>query len=82
MFFETLAELDDSNLAHRGGAEGLAFAREHARAFLRRGGASRAEALDDAWAIHRAFVARRLSPGGCADMLSAACLLDRLGAIA
>ena len=82
VFFETLAELDDSNLAHRGGTEGLAFAREQARAFLRRGGAAHAGALDDAWSIHRAFVARRLSPGGCADTLSAACLLDRLGAIA
>jgi triphosphoribosyl-dephospho-CoA synthase len=82
VFFETLAELDDSNLAHRGGTEGLEFAREQARAFLLRGGAARAEALDDAWAIHRAFVARNLSPGGCADTLSAACFLDRLGAIA
>jgi triphosphoribosyl-dephospho-CoA synthase len=82
VFFETLAELDDSNLAHRGGMEGLAFARQQARVFLLRGGAARAGALDDAWAIHRAFVARHLSPGGCADTLSAACFLDRLGAIA
>jgi triphosphoribosyl-dephospho-CoA synthase len=82
VFFETLAELDDSNLAHRGGMDGLKFAREQARAFLWRGGAARAGAIDDAWAIHRAFVARRLSPGGCADALSAACFLDRLGAIA
>lgn len=82
VFFETLAELDDSNLAHRGGAEGLKFAREQARVFLWRGGAARAEAIDDAWAIHRAFVARRLSPGGCADTLSATCFLSRLGAIA
>ncbi len=80
-FFTVLAELDDSNLAHRGGLAGLQFARDEARAFLQHGGAARAEALDDAWAIHRAFVARRLSPGGCADTLSAACLLDRLGAI-
>lgn len=81
VFFETLAVLDDSNLAHRGGLQGLAFARQQARGFLQRGGAARADALDDAWALHRAFVARRLSPGGCADTLSAACLLHRLGAI-
>jgi triphosphoribosyl-dephospho-CoA synthase len=81
VFFTILAELDDSNLAHRGGMAGLQFARDQARGFLQRGGTTRAEALDDAGAIHRSFVARRLSPGGCADTLSAACLLDRLGAI-
>jgi triphosphoribosyl-dephospho-CoA synthase len=29
-------------------------------------------------AIHRAFVARRLSPGGAADMLAAAGLVERV----
>ncbi|MGA0612786.1 triphosphoribosyl-dephospho-CoA synthase [Caldimonas sp. KR1-144] len=81
VFFEILAVLDDANLAHRGGLEGLHFARDTGRDFLAAGGAARASALDEAWAIHRAFVARRLSPGGCADLLSAACFLDRLGLI-
>jgi len=81
-FFATLAVLDDSNLAHRGGTDGLHFARDEARSFLSRGGAARADALDHAWSIHREFVARRLSPGGCADTLSAACFLARLGALA
>ncbi|MGE5864317.1 MAG: triphosphoribosyl-dephospho-CoA synthase, partial [Rhizobacter sp.] len=31
-------------------------------------------------AIGRAFVARRLSPGGAADMLAAACWLQRVAA--
>jgi len=79
VFFAILAVLDDANLAHRGGIEGLQFARGQARAFLAAGGAARATALDEAWAIHRAFVARRLSAGGCADMLSAACFLHRMG---
>lgn len=81
VFFSILAELDDANLAHRGGLAGLGFARAQAAAFLGRGGAARANALEEASAIHRAFVARRLSPGGCADMLAAACFLDRLGAL-
>ncbi|MGH8796889.1 MAG: triphosphoribosyl-dephospho-CoA synthase, partial [Caldimonas sp.] len=38
-------------------------------------------AVAGALAIHRAFVARRLSPGGAADMLAAACWLDRIGAL-
>ena len=82
VFFTTLSVLDDCNLAHRGGREGLEFAREQARGFIARGGAARGDAVDEAWAIHRLFVARRLSPGGCADTLSAACFLARLGAIA
>lgn len=82
VFFTTLSVLDDSNLAHRGGLVGLQYAREEARRFLGHGGALRNDAIDDAWAIHRRFVARRLSPGGCADMLSAARFLHRIGAIA
>jgi triphosphoribosyl-dephospho-CoA synthase len=81
VFFEIMAVLDDSNLAHRGGLDGLAFAHAEARRFLSQGGAARDDAVADAQAIHRAFVARRLSPGGCADTLSAACLLHRLGAL-
>jgi triphosphoribosyl-dephospho-CoA synthase len=81
VFFAALAVLDDSNLAHRGGLEGLHFARAQARDFLARGGAARPHALADGWAIHREFVARRLSPGGCADLLAAACFLHRLGAL-
>jgi triphosphoribosyl-dephospho-CoA synthase len=81
VFFATLAVLDDSNLAHRGGLEGLCFARQRAREFLTGGGAARPDALAEAWAIHREFVARRLSPGGCADLLAAASWLDRLGVL-
>lgn len=79
-FFSILAELDDSNLAHRGGMDGLRFARQAARGFLAAGGAGADGALARAQAIHRDFVARRLSPGGCADMLAAACFLQRVGA--
>ena len=82
VFFATLCVLDDSNLAHRGGLVGLHHAREEARRFLARGGAARDDAVEHAWTMHRRFVARRLSPGGCADMLSAACFLHRIGAIA
>lgn len=80
-FFAILAVLDDCNLAHRGGIAGLHFAREQARNFLACGGAARTGATAHAWRIHRAFVARRLSPGGCADTLAATCFLHRLHAI-
>lgn len=81
VFFTLLVVLDDCNLARRGGLSGLRFARAQATDFLAAGGAAHAGAVEHAWAIHRAFVARRLSPGGCADMLAAACLLHRLGAL-
>ena len=76
--FETIAVLDDTNLAHRGGLAGLRFAQGQARAFLSAGGAARPDALAHAQAIHRAFVARRLSPGGAADVLAAAGLIERV----
>ncbi len=79
--FETLAVLDDTTLAHRGGGEGLRWAQAAARGWLQGGGAAHADALPRARALHRAFVARRLSPGGSADLLAAACLLHRLGAL-
>jgi len=76
--FEIIAVLADTNLAHRGGLEGLHFAQAQARAFLRAGGAARPDALAHAQTIHRAFVARRLSPGGAADVLAAACFVERV----
>ncbi|KAF1020384.1 MAG: 2-(5''-triphosphoribosyl)-3'-dephosphocoenzyme-A synthase [Paracidovorax wautersii] len=76
-----MATLDDSNLAHRGGAEGLAYARGAVQAFMAAGGAAAPGALARAQALHQAFVARRLSPGGSADTLAAACWLHRVQAL-
>ena len=67
-----IAVVDDSNLLYRAGPEGLNFARDKARAFLADGGVGRANWRWDAKAIHEAFVARNLSPGGCADLLAMA----------
>lgn len=72
-FFELLARLDDTNLLHRGGLEGLAHARARAGVFLGEGGVFQARWRERAADVHRAFCARRLSPGGSADLL-AACL--------
>jgi len=76
--FEIIAVLADTNLAHRGGLAGLRFAQAQARAFLDAGGAARPNALAHAQSIHRAFVARRLSPGGAADVLAAAGFIERV----
>lgn len=76
--FEIMAVLDDTNLAHRGGAAGLRFAQAQAQRFLCGGGAMGPDALVRAGHIHRNFVARRLSPGGAADVLAAASLVERV----
>ena len=79
--FSIMAVLDDSNLAHRGGMEGLRHAQRAARAFLDAGGASRPDGVAAAGEIGDDFVRRRLSPGGAADTLAAACWMQRLGAL-
>ena len=76
--FETIAVLADTNLAHRGGLAGLRHAQQAARGFLAAGGALRPDGIAHARAVHADFVARRLSPGGAADMLAAACWVQRV----
>jgi len=76
--FHIIAVLDDSNLAHRGGLAGLRYAQRTARAFLDRGGVARPDGLQEAQAIADDFVLRRLSPGGAADTLAAACWIRRV----
>lgn len=80
-FFALVAAMEDTNLLHRGGAQGLADARDAARAFLRRGGVRAHDWLAYAMEVHRHFVARRLSPGGSADLLAVTLFLDRIGRV-
>jgi triphosphoribosyl-dephospho-CoA synthase len=68
--FALIAAVDDTNLLHRGGETGLAFAKQTAGHFIARGGIGAPDWLEHAEAAHRAFVARRLSPGGAADLLA------------
>jgi len=77
-FFTVMAKLDDTNLVHRAGLAGLRMAQGEARTFLASGGAYRPQAFAHAEAIHRTFVARRMSPGGAADALAAACWITRI----
>ena len=79
-FFAILASMEDTNLLHRGGAVGLRYAQEAAIRFLEQGGVEQADWRERAVAVHRAFVVRRLSPGGCADLLAVTLFLDALEA--
>ncbi|KVG56897.1 triphosphoribosyl-dephospho-CoA synthase MdcB [Burkholderia territorii] len=78
--FALIAALDDTNLLHRGGQAGLDFARATARAFVARGGIRARDWRLRAVAAHRAFVARRLSPGGAADLLAMSVFVDAIEA--
>ncbi|WP_321896024.1 triphosphoribosyl-dephospho-CoA synthase MdcB [Burkholderia cepacia] len=78
--FALIAALDDTNLLHRGGQDGLEFAQAIARAFVARGGVRARDWRLRAAAAHRAFVARRLSPGGAADLLAMSVFVDALEA--
>ena len=68
--FALIAALEDTNLLHRGGLAGLRFARRATRTFLAEGGVSQADWRARALSVHASFVARRLSPGGSADLLA------------
>ena len=70
-----LAEVEDTNLLHRGGAEGLAFVREQAAEILVGPEADYAARLEE---LDGACIARGLSPGGSADLLALALFLRRL----
>ena len=76
--FATMAVLDDTNLAHRGGLQAMRWAQSQAAAFLARGSVWQADWLAQARQLHGAFVERRLSPGGAADLIAGACFMHSL----
>jgi triphosphoribosyl-dephospho-CoA synthase len=76
--FALIAAVCDTNLLHRGGADGLLYASEAACSFLSPGGVGAPDWRAKAAAVHAAFVARHLSPGGCADLLAMTLFVDAL----
>jgi triphosphoribosyl-dephospho-CoA synthase len=76
--FALIAGICDTNLLHRGGEDGLRYAAEAASSFLSNGGVGVPDWRARAAAVHAAFVARRLSPGGSADLLAMTLFVDAL----
>ena len=68
-----LANTEDTNLLFRGGAERARAARLQAEELLEQ--ASRDDILPLLEALDRQYIAQRLSPGGCADLLAVALAL-------
>ncbi len=76
--FALIATLEDTNLLWRGGQAGLAHAQRSAADFLAAGGVLATDWQQQAAAIDRDFSARRLSPGGSADLLGVTLFLAEL----
>jgi triphosphoribosyl-dephospho-CoA synthase len=74
--FALIASVEDTNLLHRGGLDGLRFARRTTRLFVDEGGVRRPGWRARAQSIHENFVIRRLSPGGAADLLAMTLFVD------
>jgi len=76
--FALIAAVRDTNLLHRGGADGARYAAEAAAGFLSVGGVGAPDWRVRAATVHEGFVARHLSPGGCADLLAMTLFVDAL----
>jgi triphosphoribosyl-dephospho-CoA synthase len=76
--FAVMAVLEDTNLLHRGGMDGLVHVQQAARDFLEEGGVFHPRWRDQAVALHRDCISRNLSPGGSADVLAAVLFLREL----
>ena len=64
-----LAVNADTNLVSRGGLSGLEHVRDYARQLLREGGVLAPDGMKKMAAFDDELIARRLSPGGSADLL-------------
>jgi triphosphoribosyl-dephospho-CoA synthase len=76
--FALIGEVCDTNLLHRGGTDGMRYASKAAASFLSQGGVGAPDWRPRAAAVHADFVARRLSPGGCADLLAMTLFIDAM----
>ena len=70
-----IANVEDTNLLHRGGPAGAAWARDAAGALISDG---RVPSLQEISELDRQFIQRNLSPGGCADLLAVTLFLESL----
>ena len=77
-FFALMAHISDTNVYHRGGADGAMIVKEQAQSFINAGGTAHPDWYHKALACHQLFSAKRLSPGGAADLLAATCFVHEI----
>lgn len=73
-----MATVDDTCVLHRGGSDGLRALQSRAKAVLDSGGIDTVRGRRHFAALDEWCLTRRLSPGGCGDLLSATLFLDAL----
>lgn len=76
-----MAQVEDTNVIHRGGLEAALYVREQARKALLDGGAVRDGWQERLSSMNRDFIEKNISPGGCADLLALTVFLLRLQGI-
>jgi triphosphoribosyl-dephospho-CoA synthase len=77
-FFSLLAVVDDTNVLYRAGDDALRNLQQSAADFIVAGSVFANEWLSRAEALHRQCSRRRISPGGCADLLACAWFVHQL----
>lgn len=75
--FALMAHISDTNVYHRVGQTGADTVKALSREFLATGGTACANWRERALQCHRVFVDLKVSPGGAADLLAAACLVHK-----
>jgi triphosphoribosyl-dephospho-CoA synthase len=78
--FALIAAVADTNILYRAGPAGLEYAQDVARRFLDEGGVQLCDWRERAAQAHGDFISRRLSPGGCADLLAMTLFVDAIEA--
>jgi triphosphoribosyl-dephospho-CoA synthase len=76
--FALMAHVSDTNVYYRGGALGASMVKRRAANFIAMGGTAHPDWRSYALDCHRDLVARKLSPGGAADLLAATCLVHAI----
>ncbi len=76
-FIDLMSEVEDSNIYHRGGEEGLLFLKEESKKIQQLEG-PKAELVDHLHSLDKKMITKNLSPGGSADLLSLGIFLSSL----
>ncbi|MCM1221426.1 MAG: triphosphoribosyl-dephospho-CoA synthase CitG [Lachnospiraceae bacterium] len=76
--FVLMRQVDDSNILARRGPKTLGRVKREAADFLGKGGAYRADAIQELMEMDAEYSRQNISPGGSADLLAAAVFLQKI----
>lgn len=73
-----MAHVNDSNVLHRAGLEGLQYVQTNASTLLSNGGLAQSNARTELMQFNQELIQRNISPGGSADLLALAIFFHKL----